>query len=115
MFIGIAAQYVYLEIRRQLRSNEVLADNELMLVSTGLTTMQLTIAISDPLVFYLKLSLDSVQIEGTNKQSQQFLSLYVHLGVLTCRVTTNDTNRIDIDYEQVPSYVMALMEKRRSM
>ena len=98
-----------------MRSHEVLADNELKLVSTGLTNMQLTIAISDPLVFNLQLSLDSVQIEGINKQSQQFLSLYVHLRVLTCRVTTNDTNRIDIDYEQLPSYVMALMEKRRSM
>lgn len=111
----MAAQYIYLEIRRQLRSREVLADNEVMLVSTGVTNMQLTIAISDPLVFNLQLSLNFVRIEGKNKQSQHFLTLYVYLVVLTCRVTNNNIDRVDIGYEQLPSYVIDLMEKRRNM
>ena len=116
LLLGIAAQYLYITIWRELQNQGIMkTDGTVLFYSIGLSRMELIIRIKEKVSYYVKLDLNSVVIEPKDTYSDHFLSTYDFDNAFKNRLTHVEKNSIQQSYTQAPMYIIDLINKRRSL
>ena len=116
LLLGIAAQYLYITIWRELQNQGIMkTDGTVLFYSIGLSRMELIIRFKEQVCYYVKLDLNNVVIEPKDNFSDHFLSTYDFDNAFKNRLTHVEKNSIQQSYTQAPMYIIDLINKRRSL